>query len=238
MKKYTVLIVEDDFSIREGVRILLETEGWKVIEAENGHEGIKKISTEVQLVILDVMMPGISGIKTCEEMRKFSNVPILFLTAKDQETDKLLGLTAGGDDYLTKPFSYIELLARAKALIRRHELYDRIENEKIEQTDSEWIELGNIKLHKKQNEVRKNEKEIHLTEMEYKMLLRFMKNPNQIFSVQNLYESVWEEPFLYSCGNTVMVHIRRLRQKIEDNSKEPKLIKSIWGKGYCFVSNY
>ena len=176
------------------------------------------------------MMPGISGIKTCEEIRKISHVPVLFLTAKIQESDKLLGLMAGGDDYLVKPFSYAELLARVKALLRRYHVYSQtLQGEK---TKEHWIEYGKVKVNTQCNEVFRNEKEISLREMEYRILLLMMENPKKVFSVKNLYESLWEEPFLYSSGNTVMVHIRRLRMKIEDDPQKPKMIQTVWGKGY------
>lgn len=227
-----ILIIEDDPAIREGVRILLDGEGYSVEEAANGHEGLKKLTGETGLVILDVMMPGISGIKTCEEIRKKSNVPVLFLTAKSRESDKLIGLMAGGDDYLVKPFSYAELLARVKALLRRHLVYDKVSE--IQDDLGEWIEMQGLRLNTKHNEAYLAGNEVRLTEMEYKLLLLMMKNPQKLFSVQNLYESVWEEPFIYSSGNTVMVHIRRLRKKIEDDPQKPKRIISVWGKGYRF----
>jgi DNA-binding response OmpR family regulator len=231
---HNILIIEDDAAIREGVRILMEGENFHVEEAANGFEGLEKLSDTTHLIILDVMMPGISGYKTCEEIRKRSNVPVLFLTAKDQESDKLLGLMSGGDDYLVKPFSYAELLARVKALLRRHLIYDK-SGEKIEQEIyDEWIEAKTIRINTKSNCTYVNGREIDLTEKEYSILLLFMKNPGKIFSVQNLYESVWEAPYLYSSANTVMVHIRRLRKKIEDDPQKPKFILSVWGKGYRF----
>ena len=233
-----ILIIEDDPAIREGVRILMEGESFHVEESVNGFEGLKKISDSTHLVILDVMMPGISGYKTCEEIRKKSNVPVLFLTAKDLESDKLLGLMAGGDDYLVKPFSYAELLARVKALLRRHLVYDKAAEKKTEiEIQEEWIENKNIRINTEKNSVYLDEKEINLTEMEYKILVLLMKNPGKIFSVQNIYESIWEAPYLYSSGNTVMVHIRRLRKKIEKDPQNPKLIVSTWGKGYHFEKN-
>lgn len=233
-----ILIIEDDPAIREGVRILMEGESFHVEEAVNGFESLKKISDSTHLVILDVMMPGISGYKTCEEIRKKSNVPVLFLTAKDLESDKLLGLMAGGDDYLVKPFSYAELLARVKALLRRHLVYDKAAEKKTEiEIQEEWIENKNIRINTEKNSVYLDEKEINLTEMEYKILVLLMKNPGKIFSVQNIYESIWEAPYLYSSGNTVMVHIRRLRKKIEKDPQNPKLIVSTWGKGYHFEKN-
>lgn len=232
MKKSNIMIVEDDSDIREGVRILLEGEGFAVEEADNGHECLRRLTGETDLVILDVMMPGISGIKTCEEIRKVSKIPILFLTAKTKESDKLLGFMAGGDDYLVKPFSYSELLARVKALLRRRQVYDRVEETVRE--DEEWLERKDIRISAKNNEVFLRGEEVELTEMEYKLLLIMMKNPGKIFSVQNLYENIWEEPFLYSSGNTVMVHIRRLRLKIEQNPQKPRIIQTVWGKGYRF----
>ncbi len=234
MEQGSILIIEDDADIREGVRILLEGDGFLVDEAENGFAGMERLSEKTELVILDIMMPGISGIKTCEEIRKKSKVPVLFLTAKGQESDKLLGLTVGGDDYLVKPFSYAELIARVRALLRRRNVYDKADREKEEDLP-EWIERGGIRIHTKYNQVMLRGTEAGLTEMEYRLLLLMMKNPRKIFSVKNLYESVWGEPFLYeSSGNTVMVHVRRLRKKIEEDPQAPKAVINVWGKGYRF----
>lgn len=225
-----ILLVEDDISIREGVRILLGAEGYLVEEAENGHECLEKITDMTDLVILDIMMPGISGIKTCEELRKFSNVPVLFLTARNQESDKLIGLMAGGDDYLVKPFSYAELLGRVKALLRRYHVYNKARS--VSDIETEWLAYKNIRVNTSRNEVYRDKEEIELTEIEYKLLFLMLQNSKKIFSVQNLYESIWEEPFLYTSGNTVMVHIRRLRKKIEINPQKPEIIQTVWGKGY------
>ena len=146
MNKAKILIIEDDADIREGIRILLESENYTVQEAENGHAGLKLLTPDTDLVILDVMMPGISGLKTCEEIRKISYVPIMFLTAKAQESDKLIGLMAGGDDYLGKPFSYSELLGRVKALLRRYRIYSgKAETEKEE----EYLTVSDIRISKK-----------------------------------------------------------------------------------------
>ena len=152
MKKEQVLIVEDDADIRDGVRILLESEGYAVMEAEDGRQGLYCLNDEVDLVILDVMMPGMSGLRTCEEIRKISNVPILFLTAKAQESDKLIGLMAGGDDYLAKPFSYAELLGRVKALLRRYNVY-RGRSCEWDENENSYLTLNGIKIHEKFNEV-------------------------------------------------------------------------------------
>lgn len=229
-----ILVIEDDADIREGVRILLESEGFLVDEAENGETGLRKLYEDISLVILDIMMPGMSGIRVCEEIRKKSFVPILFLTAKAQESDKLLGLMAGGDDYLSKPFSYAELLGRVKAQVRRYTVYSNSPGEPQGQERAEYIESGGIRIHTVFNEVTVNGKTVELTDIEYHILLLMMQNKGKIFSAQNLYESIWNEPYFYNCNGTVMVHIRKLRVKIEANSQEPVYIKTVWGKGYRF----
>ena len=227
-----ILIVEDDKDIREGVRILLEGEGYDVIEAENGRKGLELLSEDPDLVILDVMMPGMSGLKTCEEIRKVSYVPVLFLTARSQESDKLIGLMAGGDDYLPKPFSYSELLGREKAPDRRWKIY-RGKEETVQQEET-YIERAGIRINEGFNEVYVNGKNVELSDIEYNILLLLIKYPEKIFSAQNLYESIWNEPYFYNCNATVMVHIRKLRVKIEQDSKNPQLIMTVWGKGYRF----
>ena len=228
-----ILIIEDDKDIREGVRILLEGEGYSVSEAENGRGGLKLLGEEPDLVILDVMMPGMSGLKTCEEIREISYVPVLFLTARSQESDKLIGLMAGGDDYLPKPFSYSELLGRVKALVRRWKVY-RGKEEPKKEPEERQIELAGIRVSEEFNEVYIRENAVELSDIEYHILLLLMKYPGKIFSAQNLYESIWNEPYFYNCNSTVMVHIRRLRVKIEEDPKNPKLIVTVWGKGYRF----
>lgn len=236
MDGVTILVIEDDADIREGVRILLESEGFFVEEAENGETGLGKLREDIGLVILDIMMPGMSGLRVCEEIRKKSYVPILFLTAKAQESDKLLGLMAGGDDYLSKPFSYAELLGRVKAQVRRYTIYNDMPVETKKQNRPEYIECGGIRIHKIFNEVTVNGKTVELTDIEYHMLLLMMQNKGKIFSAQNLYESIWNEPYFYNCNGTVMVHIRKLRVKIEPDSQSPVYIKTVWGKGYRFES--
>ena len=233
MAKEHILIIEDDADIREGIRILLENENYIVSEAADGRSGLDTLSSDTDLVILDVMMPGMSGIQVCKEIRRFSNVPVLFLTAKVQEDDKLTGLMAGGDDYLTKPFSYGELLGRVRALIRRYKIYlGKNTIDEIEKQD--YIEFGRIRINQKYNELFLDEKEADLSDIEYRILLLMMENPGKIFSAQNLYESVWNEPYFYSCNSTVMVHIRKLRVKIETDPQNPRFITTVWGKGYKF----
>ena len=233
MGKENVLIVEDDADIREGVRILLESENFDVKEAENGEKGLALLTDETDLVILDVMMPGLSGLRTCEEIRRISNVPVLFLTAKAQESDKLIGLMAGGDDYLAKPFSYAELLGRVKALLRRYVIYKGKANE-AQEKEERYLQLYGVKIHETFNEVYVDGVEKELSGIEYHILLLMMQHPRKIFSAQNLYESVWNEPYFYSCNSTVMVHIRKLRVKIEKDPQNTRYIKTVWGKGYRF----
>jgi two-component system OmpR family response regulator len=231
MEKGMILLVEDDGDIREGIRVLLESEGYKVYEAESGSQALEMVNSDTDLIILDIMMPGISGIRTCEEIRKTYNVPILFLTAKARESDKLLGLMAGGDDYLPKPFSYGELLGRVKALLRRYQVYQG-KGAGNSGEDSSWLQWKEIRLDLGFNQVWVEDKEVDLSELEYQILRLLMEHPNKIFSAQNIYESVWKEPYFYGSNNTVMVHIRKLRVKVEKDPQEPKRICTVWGKGY------
>ncbi len=227
----TILLIEDDADIREGVRVLLTSEGYSVLEADCGKQGLSLLNSNIDLVILDIMMPGISGIITCEEIRKVSNVPVLFLTAKAQESDKLLGLIVGGDDYLAKPFSYAELLGRVKALLRRYHIYQG-KFMPSNQSDGDWLEHKGIRILTTSNAVQVDGQDIELSEIEYQILLLLIQYPNKIFTTQNIYESVWNEPFYYSSNNTIMVHIRKLRLKIEEDPQQPKRICTVWGKGY------
>lgn len=234
MNKSNILIIEDDADIREGIRILLESENYSVVEASSGMEGLTLLNADTDLVILDIMMPGISGLRTCEEIRKVSYVPVLFLTAKAQESDKLIGLMAGGDDYLAKPFSYSELLGRVKALLRRYQVYRGKTQDRRDDDSEKYIEYPHIKINEEFNEVFIDGEEKKLSNIEYHILLLLMQHPRKYFSAQNLYESIWNEPYLYTCSSTVMVHIRKLRVKIEKNPQRPEYIKTVWGKGYKF----
>lgn len=231
METAKILLIEDDQDIREGVRILLESESYAVTEADSGEAGLRLLTGDTDLVILDVMMPGMSGLKTCEEIRKTSYVPILFLTAKAQESDKLIGLMAGGDDYLAKPFSYAELLGRVKALLRRYQVYRGKAG--AGRTDR-YLEAAGLRVNLDFNQVFADGEEKELSTIEYKLLLLMMQHPRRIFSAQQLYESIWEEPYFYTCSNTVMVHISKLRAKIEQDPQRPRRIATVWGKGYRF----
>ena len=231
--KDTILIVEDDRDILEVVTIMLGREGFKVLKATNGKEAIEGVSKKPDLIILDVMLPDMDGFTVCRRIREESLAPVLYLTAKTGVQDKTEGLEAGGDDYLVKPFFQEELLARIRALLRRYEKYRG-----KEQTDTResCLEIGRFRVSLDFNEVYKDGKLISMTDIEYKILKLLMQYRNKIFSIQNIYESVWEKPYFYDANNTVMVHIRRLRMTIEDDPKKPVYIRTEWGRGYRFVS--
>ncbi len=224
----TILIVDDDAEIRELLELLLSGEGYAVRQAENGEAALAMLDAGIDLVILDVMMPGLSGYKTCARIRETSNVPILFLTARGMDTDLTLGFSAGGDDYLSKPFSNAELLSRVKALLRRYHVYGG----KAETREDGFFSAHGLRVNRRFNEVFKNGRELALTELEYQMLRLMFEYRGKIFSAENLYESVWGEPYFSVSANTVMVHIRKLRAKIEDDPQNPEIVKTVWGKGY------
>ena len=223
-----IMIADDDPDIREVVRILLESEGFRIVEAVDGDDAISKIDPAIDLYILDVMMPGKSGYQVCRAIRAASTAPILFLTAKSQDGDKSMGFSSGGDDYLPKPFSYTERTARVKALLRRYYVYRGKESEE----SKEKIVIRDLVIDRQTCEVRLAGAEVQLTDIEYRMLLLMAENRRKVFSAQNLYESIWNEPYFYSCNNTIMVHIRNLRRKIEPDPDNPQYIKTVWGKGY------
>lgn len=231
MQMQTILVVDDDADIREGIRILLSGENYTILEADGGVQALEKISDCVDLVILDVMMPGMSGLRVCEEIRKTYAVPILFLTAKAQESDKLIGLSAGADDYLSKPFSYTELSARVKALLRRYCVYRGKHQTSTLRCDN-TLSIRELRISLDGNQAWVEDREVDLTEIEYRILRLLMENPRRIFSIETIYEKVWQEPYLCVSNGTVMVHIRKLRVKIEKDPQNPRYIKTIWGKGY------
>lgn len=236
MNKQVIMIVEDEPDIREGIRILLKGEGYVIIEAASGEDALKRMNDAIDLVILDIMLPGMSGLKVCEELRKNSNVPILFLTAKSQESDKTIGLMAGGDDYLAKPFSYSELIARVKALLRRYCVY-RGKQQSVMLDSDQILTVGRFRIAMDRNEVWKDNSPLDLTEIEYRIFALLTQHPGRIFSTQNIYERVWDETYTYSANSTIMVHIRKLRTKIEDDPQNPVYIKNVWGKGYRYEAS-
>lgn len=240
IEKSRILIVDDNPEIREIIHILLEGEGFDIEEADDGQTALALTEKfAFDLIILDIMMPGLNGYQTCLEIRKCSNAPILFLSARTKDSDKTLGFSSGGDDYLAKPFSYNELISRAKALIRRYQVYQgkdagtpEAKNEASARLPQETLTFHHLKIDEAREEVTSGGVPLVLTDTEYSMLLLLVKHRRQIFSAQHLYESVWNEPYYYGANNTVMVHIRNLRLKIEKDPKNPVLIKTIWRKGY------
>ena len=228
MSAEKILIADDNAEIREFIRVMLESEGFEVIETADGGEVVEKADDSVDLIILDVMMPVKDGYRACMELREKTKAPILFLTAKTQDSDKALGFSLGGDDYLSKPFSYTELISRVKALLRRYCVYKGKDGE----SGDGFLKVGDVKISGTANQVFVGEKEVFLTEIEYRILLLMLKNRGKIFSAENLYESIWNEPYLYSSGNTVMVHIKNIRKKLGDDTQSPHIIKTVWGRGY------
>ena len=229
-----ILVIEDDETIRSALKILLESQEYIVDEVANGVEGIAKFDDSYSLVVLDVLMPQLSGIDTCKAIREKSYVPVLFLTARSSEIDKMEGLSAGGDDYLVKPFSSVELIARVKALIRRYSVYNNDNN--CEDTDAQpmCIERAGIKVYTRQNRVEVEGEEIRLTEKEYQILKLLISHPDKIFSLENIYNSVWEEEYIQIASNTVMVHVKNIRRKISNACGNMRIISNVWGKGYKF----
>ena len=228
-RQYGILIVDDEPDIREVLSILLGSEGYRVTQAENGSQAVEMVKADsgIDLVILDIMMPGMDGIKTCEMIRRDSTVPVLFLTAKSQDQDKIDAYSMGGDDYLVKPFSQTELLMKVRSLIRRYKEY-----QPGAQQASAAALTGDITLDSKHRCAIKAGRRVPLTDKEYAIMRFFVEHRGEIVGNKDLYEGVWDEPYVPSAGNTVMVHILNLRKKLEDDANHPELIRTIWGKGY------
>lgn len=224
-EKQTILVADDEPEIRDVLRMMLGGEGYRILEASNAREAVEQ-AEKADLVILDIMMPGESGVWACEQIREKTTVPVLFLTAKSGEHDKVQGFSAGGDDYLVKPFSYMELLSRVKALIRRYKVYQG-----SAETSEELVRYRDITIDQNLQTVQAGGEKISLTEMEYQILLLLISNPRKVFSVKEIYETVWKEAFFPNSGNTVMVHIRNIRRKLEKGGQS--YIQNIWGRGYC-----
>lgn len=222
---YNVLVVDDEKEIRDAIEIYLRGEKLNVIKAEDGLEALDILEgKQIHLIILDVMMPKLDGIKTCLKIRESKNIPIIMLSAKGEDSDKILGLNVGADDYITKPFNNLELVARVKSQLRRYEKPLSIE-------ESSVIKVKDLEIDTLLKRITVRGEEIKATATEYKILLLLASNLGRVFSIKEIYEKVWEEPF-YKSENTVTVHIRRIREKIELNTKEPEYIKVVWGIGY------
>ena len=224
-----ILLVDDEIEIRNVLRLLLTNKGYEVIEAKDGEAAVRLVheNSDIDLCIMDIMMPKLSGVDATAEIRRFSQVPILFLTAKSLESDKLIAYSSGGDDYIVKPFLPSELVMKVNALTRRYNLYGQKE------ADDDSVRLASgIVLYPGRREVLKNGEPVDIRDKELEVLIFLVKNRGRALSSNEIYESVWGEMPLPSSNKTVTVHILNLRRKLEDNSSSPKLIRTVWGRGY------
>ncbi|HEY5563660.1 MAG TPA: response regulator transcription factor [Clostridiaceae bacterium] len=233
MDTLNILIAEDEQDLRELLGLHLIKEGFSVYAAENGVVALDIFnSNEINLAILDVMMSGLDGFNLLRKIRETSEIPVMFLTARGEDTDKILGLGLGADDYMVKPFSPIELIARVHAQLRRSYKYSTV----LQTPDNLIIQIGNLTFNKNSYSVYKNDKQLECNAKELKLLQIFMENLGRVYTKKQLYEAVWEEAY-YGDDNTIMVHISHLREKIEDNPKEPQYLKTIRGIGYKMENN-
>ena len=218
-----ILIIDDDRDITQIIRILLEGEGFETCTAYSGAQALASLDETVELIILDIMMDGMNGFEACHRIRESSYVPILFLSAMSGDSEKVAALMAGGDDYLCKPFSAAELIARVRSLLRRYTVY---QGPGHTEPEKEQLVLG------MDNEVIVNGQTVKLSYTEYEILHLFLKRRGQVLSISEIYEAIWTEPYSYSANNIVMVHIYKLRRKLEQDCKHPTILKTAWGKGY------
>lgn len=222
-----ILVCDDDQAIVDAIEIYLSQEGYTVLKAYDGLEAIRMVKEkEIQLVILDIMMPRMDGIRAIMKIREISAVPIIFLSAKSEDVDKILGLNVGADDYITKPFNPLELNARVKSVLRRYTQLGAIAEKK-----DTVFQIGGLRVDDDRKEVTVDGEVVKLTPMEYRILLLLVQNPGKVFSIGQIYERIWKEEAV-SGDNTVAVHIRHIREKIEINPKDPRYLKVVWGVGY------
>ena len=230
MKKNNVLVVDDDKEIVDAIEIYLKNEGINVIKAYDGLEALEVLmENNVQLILMDIMMPNMDGLRTTMKIRQEKNIPIILISAKSEDTDKILGLNMGADDYITKPFNTLELIARVKSQLRRYTVLGNYSGKNEE--NNSIIRSGGLSLNQDTKEVIVDGEVIKLTATELGILKLLLKNQGKVFSIDEIYENVWNEPS-YNAENTVAVHIRMIREKIEINPKEPKYLKVVWGIGY------
>ena len=228
MEQTGILVVDDDREIAELVEIHLVSDGYRVFKAYNAREGLDILEKEdVKLVILDIMMPGMDGLSMCKASRETSTVPIIMLSAKSADIDKIIGLGTGADDYVIKPFNPLELTARVKSQLRRYTKFNPGSFEKAEKE----ITVNHLSINKENHRVMAYGREVKLTPIEFDILYLLASNPGRVFSTDEIFERVWNEK-MYEANNTVMVHIRRLREKIEMDSRNAQIIKTVWGVGY------
>ncbi|MGN4927319.1 response regulator transcription factor [Bacillus cereus group sp. MYBK14-1] len=226
IQKEKILIVDDDIEIRKIISIYLRNEGYEIIDAPDAIEALDILrNTTIDLIILDIMLPKMDGIEACLKIREQYQMPIIFLSAKDEDIDKIQGLMSGAEDYITKPFNPLELMARIKSQLRRYRIY---QTEEVKQFIHE---IGHLKVDEETRQVFIRNEEVRLTPKEFDILSLLVRNKGKVFSVEKIYEMVWEDLF-YKSDNTVMVHITKIREKIEENSRQPVYLKTVWGVGY------
>ncbi len=232
---YTILVCDDEKEIVEAIEIYLMQEGYNVLKAYNGREALDILQKEqVHLLVLDLMMPEMDGIHAMMEIRKSSSIPIIVLSAKSQDSDKILGLNIGADDYITKPFNPLELVARVKSALRRYTSLGTMQAEEEEEKEHIY-HTGGLMVNDDRKEVTVDGEKVKLTRIEYNILLLLIQNKGKVFSIDEIYEKIWKEEAFYA-DNTVTVHIRHIREKIEIDPKNPKYLKVLWGIGYKIES--
>lgn len=228
IRMYNILVCDDDKEIVEAIEIYLSQEGYRILKAYDGIEALNILEKEeVHLLLLDVMMPRLDGIRATLKIRENNSIPIIILSAKSEDADKILGLNVGADDYVTKPFSPLELVARVKSQLRRYTQFGG----NVQETKDQVYESGGLCINDDRKEVTVDGEPVKLTPIEYNILLLLMKNQGRVFSINQIYESIWNEKAI-GADNTVAVHIRHIREKIEINPKEPRYLKVVWGVGY------
>ncbi len=229
---YNILVVDDDKEIVNAIEIYLSQEGYNVIKAYDGEEALKKLKeNEIHLIILDIMMPNKDGLETLQEIRKDRTIPVIMLSAKSEDYDKISGLNTGADDYVTKPFNPLELIARVKSNIRRYVDFNDTNHKSENNSNKNLLKTGSLEINDETKQVIVDGKEIKLTATEYNILKFLLKNKGKVYSIEQIYENVWNEES-YGAENIIAVHIRHIREKIEIDPKEPKYLKVIWGIGY------
>jgi DNA-binding response OmpR family regulator len=221
-----ILVCDDDIAIVDAIEIYLENEGYQIFKAFNGREAIEvSREYEIHLIIMDIMMPEMDGIRATMKIREENNIPLIMLSAKSEDSDKIIGLNLGADDYITKPFNPLELIARVKSQLRRYTTFGGLE------TKSHVFQTGGLMIDDERKTITVDGEGVHLTPVQYKIVKLLVSNAGRVYSIEEIYEKVWNEP-AHSPENTVSVHIRKIREKIEINPKDPKYLKVVWGVGY------
>ena len=228
--EHTILIVEDEKGIRDTLNIFLKNQGYTVLQAENGKQGLELIeNNEIHLAIVDVMMPVMDGITMTMKLRENYDFPVIFLSAKSEDMDKIMGLNIGADDYVTKPFEPMEVIARVNSNIRRYDQIIQLKNNEYHDNSYKMV-VGDLVLDQYTKEVSIHNKNVRLTAKEFQILKLLMSHPGRVYSAEEIYESVWKEEAINT--ETIMVHVRKLREKIEINPRKPEYLKVVWGIGY------